>query len=522
MSENPTPLYVVCSPRTRVGKTLVSRLLTEFYFIDDRHVAAFDLADEGPQLADYLPEIATVVDISDIRGQVAFFDQLITDTRVAKVIDLSHRAFDNFFAIVREIGFFEEALNHSIDPLILYIVDPRDLNSAETYEMLRDQFSAAASLLPVRNQIEASANPDHDALPNANIAPARLDIPLLNLSLKALVAQQSFSFSRFWRAPPSDLPISMDEELAGWVERVFSQFRNIGLALGWEDPATGLAFRRPSRLPAVRSGPYGDTQAEGIHSLAPPNEDVPEQVLRFAPKKVRNVGSVHPARTALRAAITELEAAKARHNQLLQAEQQAAELDLASARMLAALGEANRATAQHEVEHDKSAATQERRDKGLFLHFEARLAVRQKGRERASATKAAHESLRADLSVAEIAVREGTQRVVTAAADVLVAAAFTQANVLEAAWNNVWRQYDRLSALADCQLRYAESSHRIKLPLEIIKLMEAIAALDRRIFLGGHNDVAARTGELWCRWFEALLTNADAEAIFEPEGYDRH
>ena len=190
--------------------------------------------------------------------------------------------------------------------------------------------------------------------------------------------------------------------------------------------------------------------------------------------------------------------------------------------MLAALGEANRATAQHEVEHDKSAATQERRDKGLFLQFEARLAVRQKGRERASATKAAHESLRADLSVAQIAVREGTQRVVTAAADVLVAAAFTQANVLEAAWNNVWRQYDRLSALADCQLRYAESSHRIKLPLEIIKLMEAIAALDRRIFPGGHNDVAARTGELWCRWFEALLTNADAEAIFEPEGYDRH
>ena len=518
MSENPTPLYVVCSPRTRVGKTLVSRLLTEFYFIDDRHVAAFDLADEGPQLADYLPEIATVVDISDIRGQVAFFDQLITDTRVAKVIDLSHRAFDNFFAIVREIGFFEEALNHSIDPLILYIVDPRDLNSAETYEMLRDQFSAAASLLPVRNQIEASANPDHDALPNANIAPARLDIPLLNLSLKALVAQQSFSFSRFWRAPPSDLPISMDEELAGWVERVFFQFRNIGLALGWEDPATVLVLKRPQRLP-IRSALFGDTQAEGIHSLASRNEDLPEQLLRFAPKKVRNVGSFHPARTALRAAIIELEAAKARHVQLLQAEQRARELDLASEQTLAALGEADRAT---EVQHDKSAATRERQDKGLFLHFVARRAVRQKGRERASTTKAAHETLCADLSLAENAVQEGTQRVVTAASDVLVAAAFTQANALEAAWNNLWRQYDRLSALADCQLRYADGSHRIKLPPEIIKLMEAIAALDRRSFPGGHNDVAARTGELWCRWFEALLTNAEAEAIFEREGYDRH
>jgi hypothetical protein len=48
--------------------------------------------------------------------------------------------------------------------------------------------------------------------------------------------------------------------------------------------------------------------------------------------------------------------------------------------------------------------------------------------------------------------------------------------------------------------------------------MEAIAALDRRSFPGGHNDVAARAGELWCRWFEALLTDAEAEAIFEREG----
>src|SRR5580704_12929371 len=249
MSENPIPLCVVCSPRTRVGKTLVSRLLAEFYFAADRPVTAFDLADEGPQLVDYLPEITTVVDIRDIRGQVAFFDQLITESAVAKVIDLSHRAFNNFFAIVREIGFFEEALNHSIDPLILYIVDPRDLNSAETYEMLRDQFSAAASLLPVRNQIEASANPDHDALPDANIAPAWLDVPLLNLSLKALVAQQSFSFSRFWRAPPSDLPISRDEELPAWLERVFSQFETLGWLLG------GRIQRRVSHLRDHRACP---------------------------------------------------------------------------------------------------------------------------------------------------------------------------------------------------------------------------------------------------------------------------
>ena len=72
MSEKTTPLYVVCSPRRSVGKTLVSRLLTEYYLADYRPVAAFDLADEGPQLTDYLPGTTTIVDISDIRGQLSF------------------------------------------------------------------------------------------------------------------------------------------------------------------------------------------------------------------------------------------------------------------------------------------------------------------------------------------------------------------------------------------------------------------------------------------------------------------
>ena len=53
MTGKTTPLYVVCSPRRSVGKTLISRLITEFYAIKDCPVAAVDLADEGPQLADY-------------------------------------------------------------------------------------------------------------------------------------------------------------------------------------------------------------------------------------------------------------------------------------------------------------------------------------------------------------------------------------------------------------------------------------------------------------------------------------
>jgi hypothetical protein len=118
------PLYVVCSPFRGVGKTLVSRRLAEFSDVNDRAAAAFDLADEGPQLAAYLPDITTVANVGDTSGQMAFFDRLIADDVGARIIDLSHRMFKNFFTVVQEIQFFEEARRRSIEPLILFIIDP--------------------------------------------------------------------------------------------------------------------------------------------------------------------------------------------------------------------------------------------------------------------------------------------------------------------------------------------------------------------------------------------------------------
>ena len=230
MIDKTTPLYVVCSPCRRVGKTLVSRLLTEFYVVNDRPVAAFDLPDEGPQLADYLPDMTTVVDIADTRGQMAFFDRLIADDVGAKIVDLSHRVFAKFFAVEQEIRFFDEARHRSIEPLILFIIDP-DPKSAKAYATLRHQLSQA-SLLPVRNQIGAAALPTGGAVAKADITPTSLDIPLLGLPLRTLLDRRSFSFSWLKRTSPADLPVSLQDELSRWVEHVFSQFRVLELLLG--------------------------------------------------------------------------------------------------------------------------------------------------------------------------------------------------------------------------------------------------------------------------------------------------
>jgi hypothetical protein len=270
MSCKTTPFYVVCSPCRCVGKTLIARLLTEFYLVNDRPVAAFDLADEGPQLADYFPGFTTIADIGDIRGQMALFDRVIAEKDIPTVIDVSYRAFNNFFTVVGRINFFEEARHRCIEPLIFFIIDP---NATKAYAMLRHHFTQT-SLLPVRNQIKASAIVPCAVLQKAGMLPSSLDIPLLDLSLRALINQRSFSFSQFWQRVPAGVPKRVDDQLRSWLEYIFSQLQHLEFSLGQEHPSTPLTVQGPARRhPSHHQRPI----------------DAPEQVPKYASRRERPI-----------------------------------------------------------------------------------------------------------------------------------------------------------------------------------------------------------------------------------------
>ncbi len=224
-----TPLYIVCSLRRSVGKTLLARLLTEFYVLDGRPVAAFDLGEEEPQLADYLPDRATIGDLGTIRGQMAIFDRLVAEAHVIKILDVSHRAFKDFFMIAKTIGFFEEARRRSIEPVILFIIDATP-KSTEGFALLRDRFSEA-SLLAVRNGAIARGLPFRVSVPNEKSQFASLEIPMLSPTLAEQIAEPSFSLAEFWRTAPGTLPARPADELRRWMKRMFIQFREIELRL---------------------------------------------------------------------------------------------------------------------------------------------------------------------------------------------------------------------------------------------------------------------------------------------------
>src|SRR6202012_2089373 len=115
-----TPVYIICSPRPQVGKTLAARLLTEFLLLKNGHVTAFDVNLKEPTLVDFLPDVTETAEIDDTFGKMALMDRLIIHDGMAKVIDLGFHAFDEFFKMTEEIGFMKEAVRRSVAPIILF------------------------------------------------------------------------------------------------------------------------------------------------------------------------------------------------------------------------------------------------------------------------------------------------------------------------------------------------------------------------------------------------------------------
>jgi hypothetical protein len=210
---------------------MLARLLTEHYMADARQVAAFDLSDEGPGLADFVAHHATISNIRDMRGQMRFFDGLIETDDIPKIIDLSHREFANFFTIVDKIGLFEEARRRSIEPLILFLIDPSPV-SAKTYGLLRRRFTGT-SLLPVRNLTVAKGLPYGASFPHASTLVVSLEISILGPAARALVERQTFSFLDLGKqdSPHSDMSARTRAELEAWFRRARFQFREIELSL---------------------------------------------------------------------------------------------------------------------------------------------------------------------------------------------------------------------------------------------------------------------------------------------------
>jgi hypothetical protein len=207
-----------------VGKTLLARVLAEYFRTQEREVAAFDVNPDEFSLVDYLPAYTAVATINDTRGEMALFDQLIADDQVPKVVDLSHGLFDRFFGVFQDIAFAREAYDRAITPVVLFIADP-DRRSRQGYGVLRTRLPDLA-LVPVLNEAVPVVARYRDEFPPTPRGGPALVIPQLTPVLKSVIERPSFSFSAFSKNAPDKTA-----ELYGWTRRIFLSFGELELRL---------------------------------------------------------------------------------------------------------------------------------------------------------------------------------------------------------------------------------------------------------------------------------------------------
>jgi hypothetical protein len=214
-----TPVYIICSPRPLVGKTLIARLLSEFLLLKNGDVASFDINLKEPSLLEYLPKITETADVIDTFGKMQLMDRVIVDDGIAKVIDLGFHAFDEFFKMTEEIGFMKEAARRSVAPVILFVADT-DRLSARAYPMLQQQIPASA-LVTIDNEFTVRGE-----LPAAFARGRVLRIAALPVFLKTYIDRLTFSFTDYLRNEKDS-----STELHQWIRKNYFSFRELELNL---------------------------------------------------------------------------------------------------------------------------------------------------------------------------------------------------------------------------------------------------------------------------------------------------
>jgi hypothetical protein len=214
-----TPVYIICSPRPFVGKTLIARQLSEYLLLKNGEVTAFDINLKEPALLDYLPDITETAEIDDTFGKMALMDRLIINDGISKVIDLGYHAFDEYFKMSAEIGFMKEAARVGIAPIVLFIAET-DRASARGYAALCKHIPASA-LVTIDNEYVVRGE-----MP-ASMARGRvIQVGALPVFLKTYIDRPMFSFTDYLRSERDS-----STELHQWIRKNYLSFRELELSL---------------------------------------------------------------------------------------------------------------------------------------------------------------------------------------------------------------------------------------------------------------------------------------------------
>jgi hypothetical protein len=228
----PAPVYIVTSPNQKVGKTLIARLLIEFFQASGRAVEGYDLQSRKAVLAERFPHLVRSVDIGDTRGQMQVFDQLLADSTTTRIVDLGSGPFDQFFAVMDKIDFAAEARRRSIEAIVLFVADPEP-ETARAYAELRHRLQPTI-FLPVHNEAVSVTFAARD-FPASRIECGAICVARLSPLVRRVIDRPNFSFGAYIAEPAGETQVHQ------WICPILTKFRELELQLLAGRLATFLA-----------------------------------------------------------------------------------------------------------------------------------------------------------------------------------------------------------------------------------------------------------------------------------------
>jgi len=228
-------VVIVASLHARTGKTLLARVLADYFLLSGHRPLIFDTDAVERTLRTCFPYDAIVVDLNHVRDQMTLFDTAAAPTAEARVIDVTHQYFRKFFNVMRDTEFVTEARMSGIRPVIFYIVD-RHRDSFEAGRELRDRFEDCAFVV-VENGLLGRGN-NHTRQSDGYRA---LEAHHLHLTMSALdpvfvsaIEDPHLSFSDFMREPwfasqqpSSALLLDARTAVRRWLLKLFKEIGHV-------------------------------------------------------------------------------------------------------------------------------------------------------------------------------------------------------------------------------------------------------------------------------------------------------
>jgi hypothetical protein len=232
---------IVCSLHARTGKTLLARVLADYFLLSDQTPLVFDTDPLEHALGGCFPGHSLVVDLGQVRGQMALFDGLAQGSADSRVVDVTHQSFRRFFDLMRDTDFVAEARHNGVEPVIFYIAD-RNRDSFEEGRLLLERFADCVVVIVDNAYLRQAAGTTRYSTGYQVLEAHDLHfhMPTLDPVAASFVEDSSMSLGDFLRAPlplscatadTGDLALNARASIRAWLLKLFREIHRVTRAL---------------------------------------------------------------------------------------------------------------------------------------------------------------------------------------------------------------------------------------------------------------------------------------------------